>query len=201
MPTLDVPIPTSLGPDANGLMLTPEQFDAIDDWDENDRYELVHGVVIVAPVAGEGERSPKELLGNLLWDYQQQHPAGRCLDLTLYEQYIRPSAGRRLADRALWIGFGRRPQVTQDVPTIPVEFVSSTARDRHRDYVEKRGEYLDAGVREYWVIDRFERSLTVFYANGEHRIVSANETYETPLLPGFQLPLGKLLEAADNSHD
>ncbi|MFV0442259.1 MAG: Uma2 family endonuclease [Planctomycetaceae bacterium] len=199
MALLNIPVPTSLGPDSNGLMLTPEQFDAIADWDDSYRYELVHGVVIVALVAGEGERCPNELLGNLLWDYQQNHALGSCLDHTVYEQYVQTVEGRRLADRVLWIGLGHRPDVNREFPTIPVEFVSNTARDRRRDYVEKRDEYLEAGAKEYWVIDRFDRTLTAFFANGEHRVIAAGETYETPLLPGFVLPLERLFAAADLS--
>src|SRR5208337_602516 len=39
-------------------------------------------------------------------------------------------------------------------------FVSEGKRNRPRDYHEKRTEYLAAGVREYWINDRFARTLT-----------------------------------------
>jgi Uma2 family endonuclease len=86
------------------------------------------------------------------------------------------------------------------VPAILVEFVSAGKRSRERDYSHKRWEYLDAGVIEYWVVDRFRRTMSVFNtASGLRpaRIVGAAETYHTPLLPGFELPLAKLLAAAD----
>jgi hypothetical protein len=81
--------------------------------------------------------------------------------------------------------------------------VSKSKRDRHRDYEEKRREYLELGIHEYWLIDRFRRILSVFrrqpYVTGseETLIVAETEVYRTGLLPGFELPLGRLLAIAD----
>jgi Uma2 family endonuclease len=47
------------------------------------------------------------------------------------------------------------------------------------------------GAKEYWVIDRFRRTMTVYYqppANPAERILTENELYTTPLSPGFELP-------------
>jgi Uma2 family endonuclease len=78
-----------------------------------------------------------------------------------------------------------------------VEFVSRRKRDRRRDYEEKREEYLAVGVVEYWVIDRFRRRMVVYRSDGSERIVGPDESYETVLLPGFEVPLGRLLRLAD----
>jgi hypothetical protein len=57
-----------------------------------------------------------------------------------------------------------------------------------------------AGVKEYWIIDRFDRIMTV-YTPGEDgaqiRVVAETETYQTELLPGFELPLEKILAQAN----
>jgi Uma2 family endonuclease len=116
------------------------------------------------------------------------------------QQYVNTRANRRLADRAIWAGLGRLPDLTQDLPTIVVEFVSRARRDRLRDYVDKRTEYMDAGIAEYWIIDRFRRTLTVVRnvsGSVQERVVAETETYQTPLLPGFELPLAHLLAVAD----
>jgi Uma2 family endonuclease len=105
----------------------------------------------------------------------------------------------------LWIGLGRLPRTRglhrrRDVPAIVVEFSSSRPADQRRDYAEKRIEYRDLGVREYGIVDRFRRTMTVYYWRGSRwvkRLVNATETYATPLLPGFELPLGKLLAISD----
>ena len=47
-----------LGPEHNGILMTPEEFDAIDDYDDLWRYELVHGVLIVTPIPAEAEVGP-----------------------------------------------------------------------------------------------------------------------------------------------
>jgi Uma2 family endonuclease len=69
-----------------------------------------------------------------------------------------------------------------------VEFTASRARDRRRDYVEKRQEYSDAGIREYWVVDRFRQTKTVFRGDNVEVLLQANDVYRTDLLPGFELP-------------
>jgi len=186
-----------LGADSAGMFLTPEEFDAIEDYDENCRYELIRGVLVVSPIPSEAQADSNEDLAYLLRHYQESHRRGAALNLTLPERYIRVPGGRRLADRVIWAGLGRQPNPKTDVPTIAVEFVSAGKRNRLRDYEAKRDEYKAAGVKEYWVIDRFRRMLTVYRADGTELKISANKTYRTPLLPGFALPLARLLAIAD----
>lgn len=183
-----------------GRLLTPEEFDAVADYDELYRYELIHGVLVVTPIPSEGQSDPNDELGLMLRLYGLQHPQGGALDKTMPERYIRTQESRRLADRVVWTGLGRVPDPRADVPTIAIEFVSGR-RNWHRDYVEKRLEYALAGVLEYWVIDRFQRTMTV-YCNvpGQSRevVLQSNEIYTTPLLPGFELSLARLFALADD---
>jgi Uma2 family endonuclease len=186
-----------LGPKNNGMLLNAEEFDAAD-FERGPRYELIHGVLIVSPAPSRGERDPNGELEYLLRSYQEHHPQGGALDLTLWEENIRTEEERRRADRVIWAGLGRLP-TDDDPPTIAVEFVSSGRRNRERDYEEKRREYMKLGVREYWIIDRFERKLTVYTRSGRKqtkRVIPGDATYTTPLLPGFELPLPRLLELA-----
>lgn len=195
-------IPRRLGPGSAGIRLTPEEFDAYDFEDvlEGYRYELIGGILVVTPPPGAGERSPNDELGYLLRSYWDTRPEGPVLDATLPEQMIATATNRRRADRAIWVGLGRMPDEEKDVPAIVVEFVSGRRRDAVRDYQEKRDEYLAAGAREYWVIDRFRRIMTAFRPGAlgpTQTIVTAEQTYETPLLPGFTLPLARLLACSD----
>lgn len=187
-----------LGRRHNGMRMTPEEFDAIEDWDELYSYELINGVLIVTPMPGHFERDPNEELGYWLRYYGEQRPG--IIDATLFEEYIRTANGRRRADRAIWIGLGRTPDPEHDTPAIVVEFVSRRRRDWVRDYVEKKGEYLALGVREYWIVDRFQRTLTIFRrgkAGVDEEVVHEPDIYKPSLLPGFELPLAKLLAIAD----
>lgn len=92
------------------------------------------------------------------------------------------------------------PETTKDIPTLAIEFVSRRKRDRVRDYQEKRKEHLAVGVKEYWIIDPYRRIMTVCVKRRgkivDH-VVKEGEVYRTNLLPGFELPLARLLALAD----
>ena len=84
------------------------------------------------------------------------------------------------------------PKIPDLIPELVFEIVSPSKEDRHRDYVAKRADYARAGVEEYVIIDRFDRKVTVLTLVGgayEEKIIAANGTYESPLLPGFAVPL------------
>jgi Uma2 family endonuclease len=189
--------PLVLGPELAGTLMTPEEFDAVEDADECFVYELINGVLIVSPPPLAGERGPNEELGRLLGNYQEQHPRGKSLDGTLPEHLIRTRSSRRWADRVIWAGLGRHPNPRRDKPTIAAECVSKGKRNRMRDYIEKKKEFLAAGIVEYWVIDRFRRIMTVYRRGKPNVVVRENKTYSTPLLPGFVLDLNHLLRIAD----
>ena len=200
MSVLEAPIIPKLTPELAGILLSSEEFDAVEECDELYNYELVRGVLIVAPPPAIGEREPNDQLGYLLRSYKDHHPQGAALDLTVPEHLIRTPDSRRRADRVIWTGLGRIPNTRQDQPTIVIEFVSASKRDFQRDYLDKRDEYLRAGVLEYWIIDRFRRRMTVVQRSTgtvTEVVITEQETYSTPLLPGFELPLAQLLAVAD----
>ena len=181
----------------NGMSMTPEEFDAIKDWDDRYRYELIRGVLIVSPIPAEAEADPNGELEYILRVYRRTHPEGRALEATMSERYVHLVDSRRRADRVIWTGLGRVPDPKTDPPSIVVEFVSRSKRDRDRDYEEKRQEYLALGVCEYWIIDRFRRVMTVIRPDQADRIVKETEVYQTSLLPGLELALAEIFAAAD----
>ena len=188
---------TKLDATCNGMVMTPAEFDAASDYDDEYCYELVNGVVIVNPIPLEAESDPNDELAFLLRNYKNNHPHGSALDKTMPERYVHTRTGRRRADRVIWAGLGRLPDPIVDPPTIVVEFVSGSKRDRQRDYEEKRREYREAGVREYWVIDRFKRIMTIYHHDEKQQVIRETDLYGTDFLPGFELPLAKLLAIAD----
>jgi len=182
-----------------GIRMTDQEFDAAD-FDDEWVYELINGVLVVSPVPGEGEVDPNEELGFLLRNYGKRHTRGKALDKTLPERYVHWPRNRRKADRVIWAGLGRRPDPKRDVPTIVVEFVSRGRRNQLRDYSEKLDEFLALGVIEYWIIDRFNHTMTVatqVRGKKQRRIIRGNQSYRTKLLPGFVLRLAELFRVAD----
>ena len=76
------------------------------------------------------------------------------------EETLELTRDRRRADRVIWAGLGRLPGLNEP-PTIVIEFVSKGRISRDRDYVAKHTEYREIGVKQYWIIDRFAKSMTV----------------------------------------
>ena len=187
-----------LGPRSAGVLLTTEEFDHarfVEGW----RYELINEVLVVSPIPSRNERDPNDELGYSLRAYKEFHPQGSALDATLTEETIETKRNRRRADRVIWAGLGRLPGPNEP-PTIIIELVSKGKINRERDYVAKRAEYREIGVKEYWIIDRFSRTMTVclFAADRDQELViAADQTYATTLLPGYELPLRRLLELAE----
>lgn len=196
------------GPRDAGLPMTLDEFEDAE-FERGYRYEVIKGVLVVNAAPLEEERDSNEELGRWLRNYQETHECGNSLDLTLPEHDLRTGSNMRRCDRAIWAGLARHPRTRgrvarRDVPTIVVEFPSSRPADQRRDYEERVIEYRDLGVQEYWIIDRFRRAMTVYYWHGEEwskRTMNESDTYDTKLLPGFELPVARLFALSDRYAD
>jgi Uma2 family endonuclease len=180
-----------------GLRMSLAEFRAIEDFEDGYRFELIKGIVIVTPAPSNSEASSNDKLGYLLQRYAEDHPQGSNLDDTLPEREIITSIGLRRTDRSIWAGLGRTPRPGEDVPAIIVEIVSPGRAAFIRDFEEKRDEYLELGCKEYWVIDRSDRTLAVFRPDQPMLSVGEDQVYTTPLLPGFELRMKVIFAAAD----
>jgi Uma2 family endonuclease len=72
------------------------------------------------------------------------------------------------------------------------------------DYETKRDEYRAIKVKQYWIIDRFMHTMTVFSrVKGKDcvTVVEGDKVYTTSLLPGFELPLAQLFALAKRWSD
>ncbi len=78
----------------------------------------------------------------------------------------------------------------EGVPDIVVEILSA---DRNRDLVRKRQLYAEAGVREYWLIDPRNDTVTPLELRdgeyAERAVLGIGDALTTPLLPGLSVPL------------
>lgn len=181
-----------------------DEFDTLEHYDDCYRYELIDGVLVVRPVPSDAVADMNDLLGYLLYEYKTQHPRGHSLDASRSRRCIRSTNSRRLVERGAWTGLGRRPNSARDVPAIAIDFVLTDTRDWVADYRRRSTEYLNLGVLEYWIIDRFRRSMTVYRRTNDapqKLVIGEDGVYTTELLPGFELPLARLLAAADEWED
>ena len=80
-----------------------------------------------------------------------------------------------------------------------VEVVSPD--DPHRDLVEKRADYAEGGVPEYWIADPRGETITVLALEGgayvEHGVFGRGDTATSPLLEGFAADVSAVFDAPE----
>lgn len=78
-----------------------------------------------------------------------------------------------------------------------VEIVSPD--DPERDTVVKRGDYAEAGIPEYWIVNPNDSTITVLTLVADHYLVHGNfacgETATSQLLPGFAVEVAAVFDA------
>ena len=194
-------IATQIGPADEGRRMRLADF-AEADVREGFLYELGKGVVVVVNVPGRKHLGQVAAVRLQLSGYQIARPAQVHLITggTECKILLDDDESERHPDVAVY----KAPPLDEEdlwaiwVPELVVEVVSPGSE--HRDYVEKRGEYLRFGVREYWIVDHAKREMLVLQRIGgrwAERIVRESEVYEPRLLPGLRFDLANVLAAAD----
>jgi hypothetical protein len=70
-----------------------------------------------------------------------------------------------------------------------------------RPVARKRQEYFAAGVRLVWIVDPVARTIAVYTAPEQSTVLQEAQTLAgEPVLPGFTLPLRRLLLRSTSSH-
>ena len=69
-----------------------------------------------------------------------------------------------------------------------------------RDLVNKRDDYAEAGIPEYWIVDPGTEAVTVLALEGpryvEHGVYERGARAGSPVLPGFEVEVGDVFDAA-----
>jgi Uma2 family endonuclease len=187
----------SVGPDHHGRAMAFRAF-AEADFQEGWLYELARGVVVVTGVPGVHHGRIVGRCTALFVSYEIEHPGiinyraggGEC------RLRLPGMASDRHPDQAIYLHADPGgPDVWERwVPQIVVEVVSRSGEDR--DYVEKREEYLRAGVLEYWILDPKRRRMLVLLRRGdtwEEVLLGDDGVHRTGLLPGLEASVARLL--------
>ena len=89
-----------------------------------------------------------------------------------------------------------------DGADLVMEVVSEGKENRDRDYIQKRAEYQEAGISEYWIVDPEERRITVLHLRDgiyEVHCVAIDgdgEEARSAALPGFAVDAGSVFTQA-----
>lgn len=89
----------------------------------------------------------------------------------------------------------------QPAPQLVVEVVSNSKKDkasRQRDYIEKRQEYAERGIEEYWIVDPVAATILILQLKEgsyqEHKF-SGDEPLIPTTFPDLNLTAAKVLNA------
>ncbi len=82
---------------------------------------------------------------------------------------------------------------------LAVEIVSPD--NPKRDLVDKRRDYAEAGIPEYWIVDPRNETVTVLALQGaayvEHGVLARGARADSILLDGLTVDVGAVFDAAD----
>jgi Uma2 family endonuclease len=174
------------------ILLTAEEFDNYP-FEEDKRYELDEGELIeMTRPAFEHNRVLATLIlrvGNFLERTGLGH---LMISENLYA--LAPST-RRAPDLAVILGNRRKElagsTVIPIIPELVVEVLSPS--ETPRTILRKLKQYFGAGVKEVWVIDPEAREIEVWTGPSlPNHALGGSAVLESPLLPGFSLPLEEL---------
>ncbi len=159
--------------------------------DDGNRYELIDGELHVTSAPHFWHQVVQGNLQFALDNWSRQSGAG----LTTPGPGVIFSPVDAVIPDVVWVSHARLSEILGEdgklhaAPELAVEVLFPGRANTERDRVTKRRHYGDWGVQEYWIVDRFARTVEVFrLAEGALQPVATlleTDTLASPLLPGF----------------
>lgn len=166
-------------------------------------YEIIHGERVDLP--------PMSILSNMiaghlyvtLVSFLLNHPIGTVVVEALL--ILDDEADTRRRPDVAFVSAARWPLDRpipetgdwQVVPDLAIEVASPN--DILSDVVSKIGDYFGYGVREAWLVIPEERQVYVYSSPTEVRILTSEQSLESPLLPGLSIPLAGVFARASGA--
>ncbi len=182
-----------IGPADHGRRMSLEDFREAEE-QPGYRYELARGVLEVTETPSDDHGQVVHNTHEEFSDYRRQRPGlirriGHGSDVRLL---IPEWNSDRNPDLAVIFPDAHRNDRGRQIPGLVVEVLSPGQRSHDRDCVENRQEYLTRGIREYWIVDRFQRLVTVLICRDnqggpswEERTFRDDQILLSEALPGF----------------
>jgi Uma2 family endonuclease len=189
----------TIGPEDHGRRMSLDQFDRAISRD-GQHFELNKGVIEMVDVPNFGHLAQVQAVRKQLMRYDEAHPGLIHTISASTESKVLIAATQSERHPDLSVYFSEPPDIEDGwslwVPQIVIEVVSP--RSAKRDYHDKPDEYLDFGIREYWIIDSQKQQMAAnirWRGQWKPKIVKASQKYTTTQLPGFSLDLGRVFSA------
>lgn len=178
-----------------GVRMSLDEFLALGETEG--RWELDDGVLYIMP---SGTPDHQFLMGQLIWNIQnylnefEMPPAQFYHEMTTILSRELQRAPK--PDLVIILNESRDIVGTVRVGGSPDIIVEILSTDRGRDLGYKRRIYAEAGVREYWLMDPRNDTVTQLeLQDGEYvqrAVLEVGDTLSTPLLPGLSIPLASI---------
>ncbi len=166
--------------------------------DDGKRYEIIDGELYVSKQPHWHHQLACSRLLHLLTEWSTQTRAG----VANGAPGLIFAEDDDVAPDVVWISNARLAVALGDdgklraVPELVVEVLSPGTANEERDRVTKRQHYGHWGVQEYWIIDRFARTIEIYRLaeGGLQPVVTlgTSDDLSSPLLPGFSHRVGNL---------
>lgn len=169
-----------------GLRMTTDEYEKLED--DGFRYEVIDGVVVMAPSPGVDHQDVASEIERQLRNYLIDHPIGRAMremDVSLDNDLLYRPDLMFVSIRKL----PKRPARVHVVPDMVLEVLSPGTKGL--DLTTKRRDYERYGVTEYWIADIPSRKITFLRlgAKGYTAIPVRGDKFASKAIPGFTLDI------------
>jgi Uma2 family endonuclease len=168
-------------------------------WETEDRYELIDGRAYIISAPSQAHQSIVGELHGQFWNYLKGKPCKVLLspfDVCLFglgdDDYTVVQPDLIIVCEKSKLD-GKR---CNGAPDLAIEVLSPSSRTHDR--LRKFNKYLEAGVREYWIVDPDDKYLTAHVLNGEQYTTKMyDDSSNAPvfILDGFEINMSDVFDA------
>ena len=167
--------------------------------DDDNRYELFEGEVFVSRAPGLPHQRILTDLLVLFERHLKDHPIAKVWPnpAVIFDDFNAAIPDIVFVSNEHIEAIASGEKVT-GAPDLVIEIVSPGVENERRDRTVKRQAYSKFGVREYWVVDRYQQTIEVYQLEqGQLMLVTTlaqDDQLATPLLPAFTCLVSQVFE-------